>query len=103
LVALIARSFAVYLTILAVWDASYLAEVFYSAWHYLQESPPLREHQYWIAYYRLRTVLSCLRIIGAMMAARFFWNAGPGAEKLFASVGNGQAGSNPNHVNNLPL
>jgi len=102
LIALIARSFAIYLTILALWDSSYLAEVFYSAWHYFHESPSIREHQYWFTYYRLRTVLLCLRIIGAMMAARFFWSAGPGVEKLFVLGGADQTGSNHNPVNHLP-
>ena len=93
LVSLIARAFAIYLTILAVWDSTYLAEFFYSTWHYLHESSSLRDHPYWVNYYRLRIVMTCLRIIGAMLAARLFWTAGPAVEKLFAPHGQKAASS----------
>jgi len=81
-ITLLGRIFAIYLCVWVVVDFTYLLEYLFSAWHYLVESSTAASHDYWAGYYRLRTGLCALRIVGFLAAAHFFWRGGPKLERL---------------------
>ena len=81
-ITILGRLFAIYLFVWIVVDFSYLLEYLFSAWHYLIESSSAASRDYWAGYYRVRTGLCALRILGFLAAARFFWTGGPKLEKL---------------------
>jgi len=81
-ITILGRLFAIYLCVWVIVDFTQLLEFLFSAWHYLVESSSAASHDYWAGYYRLRTGLCALRIVGFLAAVRCFWRGGPKLERL---------------------
>ena len=83
-ITILGRLFAIYQCVWMIVDFTYLVEYLFSAWHYFVESSSAASKDYWAGYYRLRTGLCALQILGFLAAARFFWVGGPKLESLLA-------------------
>lgn len=80
------RAIALYLSICALLDCTYLPQFLYSLLHHLSPGSAFANQKYWSGYYMLESASLVLRIAVLSLGALYFWNAGPAILRLLSPL-----------------
>ncbi|MGD0163196.1 MAG: hypothetical protein ABSB39_12065 [Candidatus Sulfotelmatobacter sp.] len=83
---LASRVLAVFLTVWALAEASYLPEFVYSLRHYFNDASSSTTVEYWRHYYLLRTGFLVTRTVGYFLMATWLYRGGPDVEELLSGA-----------------
>jgi hypothetical protein len=96
-VLLASRALAVFLTVTALVEASYLPEVAHSFLHYLRYEPTSATNMgyldYMRHYYLIRMAFLVIRVVGYSLMARWLYKGGPEIEELLLPGAPGESTS----------